>query len=334
MGKEFKFVIIGSGNISNTYRSVVDKLDGMRVVGLVSRSASEKARSDSRDSSIEVASTLDDIDNEFDAVILATPNGLHHEGAVEVARLGKHVLTEKPLDVTLEAMDAMIDACQKNNVKLGVTYQRRTSPDNVVMYDIIKEGKLGNIFAADLTVKNYREQSYYDSGSYRGTWKIDGGGPFMMQASHNIDIYGWFFGRPSRVVSSYGTFTHDIEVEDHGAAILEHDDRMIGTIIASTSTYPGFDGKLEIHSEKGTVILENDIITTWEIEGMENPSQAEDHDVHSGATSASVADTSGHEAIVEDFVQAVREDRKPLVDGESARLATEIILQIYNNRLK
>lgn len=333
MANEFKFVIVGTGNISQTYHSVVNKLDGMKVVGLVSRSE-KRELSEEGDSSIEVAPSIDDIETDFDAVILATPNGLHHKGAIEAARLGKHVLTEKPLDVTPEAMDAMIEACQNHNVKLGVTYQRRTSPDNIVIHDLINEGKLGNIFAADLTVKNYREQSYYDSGAYRGTWEIDGGGPFMMQASHNIDIYGWFFGKPSRVASSYGTFIHDIEVEDHGAAILEHEDRMIGTIIASTSTAPGFDGKLEIHSDKGTVSLVNDIITTWEIEGMDNPSQAEDTEIHSGATSASVADTSGHEKIVQDFVQAVREDRTPLVDGQSARLATEIILEIYNNRME
>jgi predicted dehydrogenase len=323
---DFKFVIVGSGNISRTYTTVLNKLEGMELVGMVSRSGK---RPDHIEDSCEVATSLADIEADFDAVILATPNGLHHKGAIEAATLGKHVLTEKPLDVTRKAMDKMIKACDANNVKLAVAYQRRTSPDNKIIYKLIKEGKLGNIFAADMTVKNYRPDSYYESGAWRGTREIDGGGPFMQQASHNIDLYGWFFGRPSEVVSMLGTFTHDIEVEDHGAAILRHGEDMIGTIIASTSAKPGFDGKLEIHSDKGTVVLENDIITSWQIEGMENPSQSAPDEIHSGATSASVSDTSGHENIVKDFVQAVKQDHAPLVDGKSARLATEIILDIY-----
>ncbi|MDR8390381.1 Gfo/Idh/MocA family oxidoreductase [Aliifodinibius sp. S!AR15-10] len=327
---DFKFVIIGSGNISRTYTTVLNKLEGMELVGMVSRSGE---RPDHINSSVEMGQSIREIENDFDAVILATPNGMHNKGAIEAANLGKHVLTEKPLDITREAMDKMIEACDANNVKLAVAYQRRTNPDNKIIYNLIREGKLGNIFAADMTVKNYRPDSYYESGAWRGTRDIDGGGPFMQQASHNVDLYGWFFGMPSKIISSYGTFTHDIEVEDHGAAILKHGDDMIGTIIASTSAKPGFDGKLEIHSDKGTVVLENDIITSWQIEGMENPSQSAPEEIHSGATSASVSDTSGHENIVKDFVQAIKQDRSPLIDGKSARLATELILEIYENKI-
>lgn len=331
MADNFRFVIVGSGNISQTYQKVVDKLDGMELAGIVSRSADKTDFN--LDKSIEIAPSMDAVSTEFDAVILATPNHCHHQGAIQAAELGNHVLTEKPLDITIDAMDSMIDICRAHGVKLGVAYQRRTSPDNKVIHDLIKEGKLGKIFAADLTVKNYRDRAYYESGAYRGTWEIDGGGPFIQQASHNVDLYGWFFGRPTDVVSTYGTFTHDIEVEDHGAAILKHGDQMIGTIIASTSAKPGFSGRMEIHSDKGTVVLENDKITSWQIDGMENPSDAPKEDIHSGATSASVDDTSGHENIVQDFVQAVQQDREPLVNGDSARLATEIILEIYQNKI-
>ena len=329
--KKIRFVIAGSGNISNTYVNALSKIDAAALTGIVSRSG--KLPSALQNEDIESKDSISKIKNDFDAVILCTPNGVHHSGAIEAASLRKHVLTEKPLDISIEAMDEMIKICKKSNVKLGVAYQRRTSPDNIIVKNLIKEKKLGKIFAADLSVKNYRDDSYYNSGAYRGTWKMDGGGPFMQQASHNIDLYGWFFGKPEKVVSLYDTFTHDIETEDYGAVLLRHDDGMIGSIIASTATKPGFAGKLEIHSELGTIVMENDVITKWFIDGMENPGKNRGIQVHNGASTASVTDTQRHEAIIKDFIEAINEDREPLVSGESAKIATEIILQIYNNRL-
>jgi UDP-N-acetyl-2-amino-2-deoxyglucuronate dehydrogenase len=329
--KKIKFVIVGSGNISNTYVKALKKIETAEFVGIVSRNG--RIPSTLNNNGIEVADSIKKIKNNFDAVILCTPNGLHHNGAIEASSIGKHVLTEKPLDISIESMDAMISSCQKANVKLGVAYQRRTSPDNVTIKKLIDQKKLGKIFAADLSIKNYRDDNYYKSGKYRGTWNTDGGGPFMQQASHNIDLYGWFFGKPEKVVSLYDTFAHDIETEDHGAALLRHANGMIGTIIASTAAKPGFAGKLEIHSELGTVVMENDVITKWFVDGVANPGKNVGLEIHSGASTASVEDTQRHEAIINDFINSIIENREPLVTGESARIATEIILQIYNNRV-
>jgi predicted dehydrogenase len=320
-----RFVIIGTGNMARTYLTAVSKMPGLEVAGFVSRSG--RLPSGSPDD-CAAARHLTDLECAFDAVILATPPGLHHEGALAAAALGKHVLSEKPLDVTRKNMDAMIAACREAGVTLGVAYQRRMSPDNRAVKQLLDDGAFGRIYAADLSVKFYRDQAYYDSASYRGSRHVDGGGPFVQQASHNIDLYGWFFGLPRRVVSMMGTFAHDIDVEDHGAALLRHDDGMIGTIVASTAARPGFAARLEMHGENGTVVLENDVITVWEIEGIENPSSAPAGAIHSGS-SVSVTDTFGHEAVLEDFSAAVREGRDPAVTGESARAASELILQIY-----
>lgn len=320
-----KYVIIGTGNIARTYVAAVRKMSDQEVVGFVSRSG---RRPDYADGSEEVGPRLEDVRADFDAVILATPPGLHHEGAVAAAAMGKHVLTEKPLDVTRERMDAMIDACRDAGVKLAVTYQRRMSPDNRAIKRLLVEEAFGRLYAADLSVKFFRDQAYYDSAPYRGTYAEDGGGPFMQQASHNIDLYCWLFGMPRRVVSMLDTFAHDIEVEDHGAALLRHDDDMIGTIIASTVAAPGFPARLELHAEHGSVGLENDVITTWSVQGVDNPSTTPAGAIHSGS-SVSVTDTFGHEAILQDFAEAVREDREPAVTGASAREATELILRIY-----
>lgn len=324
MPEKIKFVIIGSGNIAQTYLTAISHIPQAEVVGIVSRKkASETVHQ------LPLFTTLQEIDVDYDAVIVCTPNGLHHVATIEAATLGKHVLCEKPLDISVNNMDKMIATCKQQHVKLGVAYQRRHSSDNPLIKQLIDEQQLGTIFSVDLSVKNYRDANYYNSSSYRGTYSIDGGGPFMQQASHYIDLYYWFFGKPTQIVSKLGTFVHAIEVEDHGAAICVHESGMIGTITASTATKPGFPAKMEIYSNKGYLVVENDVITHWDIEGVKNPSQ-QTANTHSGSSSAVVNDTSNHERIITDFIEAVQTDREPLINGASAKNATEIILAIYN----
>jgi predicted dehydrogenase len=327
--RKTKFVIIGSGNIANAYVNAIQNLKDAEVVGLVSR----KINKPDAFNQLPSYYSITEIDKDFDAVIICTPNALHHVSAIEAAKLSKHVLCEKPIDISLEAMDKMINACRENKVKLGVAYQRRYSSDNPIVKQLIDDNKLGRIFSVDLSVKNFRDDAYYNSSAWRGTYEIDGGGPFIQQASHYIDLYYWFFGKPEKLVSKLGTFTHDIEVEDHGAAICLHDSGMIGSITASTATRPGFPAKMEIYSDQGYIILENDVITQWDIEGLDNPgTQKSNRNTHTGAASAAVDDTSNHELIIKDFIDSIHTGKDPLITGESARNATELILEIYNNQ--
>jgi predicted dehydrogenase len=320
-----KYVLIGTGNISNTYVAAVKNLPGSEIVGCVSRSG-RRPRSAPH---LECKSSLNEIVTPFDAVIITTPNGLHHQGAMEAAKLGKHVLTEKPLDIHLVTIDAMTDACEQAGVTLAVSYQRRTNPDNMALKRLFGAGALGRVYAADLSCKFWRDQPYYDSGVYRGGWDIDGGGPFMQQASHNIDLYLWFFGMPSEVSSLMGTFAHHIEAEDHGAALLKYSNGMIGTIVASTAARPGLPARLEVHCERGTFVTLDDRISTWAIDGIDNPATRAPAAKGADAGSASITDTARHEDILRDFETAVLEGRPPLIDACSARQTTEFILRIY-----
>ena len=263
-----KYTIIGTGNISNTYVNAISELDQSEIVACVSRSGKHLPNK----SEIPSYPNLESVIEDFDAVIITTPNGFHCEGIMSAAKLGKHVITEKPLGINRKDMEHALKLCDEKNVTLAVAYQRRTAPDNKTIKKLIDEGALGNIFAADLTAKFYRNQAYYDSAEYRGGFEIDGGGPFMQQACHNIDIYTWFFGLPEKVVSMMGTFTHKMEAEDHGAALLKYGNGMIGTMIASTSTKPGFAARLEVHSDKGSFTMLDDRITEWHFEGIPNPS--------------------------------------------------------------
>jgi len=329
MDSNIRFVIIGSGNIANTYILSIQKLNNASIVGIVSRTKNKFSKS----YNIPIFTNLTEVKTDsFDAIIICTPNGFHNLAAIEAAALGKHVLCEKPIDITFDAIDEMINACKHNNVKLGVAYQRRFSSDNPTIKKLIEEKKLGKIFSVDLSVKNYRDDNYYNSAPYRGTYSIDGGGAFMQQASHYIDLYYWYFGKPSKIVSKLNTFVHNIEVEDHGAVIFEHESGMISTVVASTATRPGFPAKLEIYSDKGYLQLINDVITCWEIEGIANPSKVVKKNTHSGSSTALIEDTSNHELVIKDFIDAIHNDRDPLVNGKSAKNATEIILDIYRNQ--
>jgi predicted dehydrogenase len=326
----FCFVVLGSGNISRTYFNAIANLENAAVAALVSRSGK---RPDFVASGLPVFESLTSVNVPFDAVILCTPNGLHHQGAIEAARLGKHVLTEKVLDISREHMDAMEAACAKAGVRLAVSFQRRMSPDNAALKRLLEKGALGRVFAADMRVKFHRDMNYYGSGDYRGGYGIDGGGAFIQQAAHNADLLCWFFGLPRTVVSMLGTFTHPIEAEDHGVALLRYPDGMIGTFTASTSTKPGFPTEMEIHSDKGSLLMRNDEFVTWTMEGVDQPERAPGFEVHSGSNTAAVADTAGHEAILSDFIEAVRTNREPAVPATSGRLATELILRIYEANL-
>ena len=324
-----KYVLIGTGNISRTYIKAMDELPGSEIVACISRNGNRPQQAEDLPS----WSALNEVVIPYDAVIICTPNGLHSSHIIEAATLGKPAITEKPLGIEKSSMKEAITICSERDLVLSVAYQRRTAPDNQTIKKLIEERKLGNFFAVDLSAKFYRSQDYYDSAPYRGGYEIDGGGPFIQQACHNIDLYQWFFGMPNRVVSMMDTFTHNIEAEDHGAALLRHSNGMIGTIVASTSTKPGFSARLEAHSNLGSFTMIDDVITEWHFDHIPNPAETSFNYTHDGATSASVSDTSAHKKIILDFEHCVKTGNQPIADGPSAMLTSELILEIYNQKI-
>mgnify|MGYP001821709266 CR=1 FL=1 len=320
-----RYVIAGTGIVSSTYVHAIAEIDGSELAGCISRSG----RSPEAAPDLPSWPDIDSVSVDYDAVIVATPNGLHCEGIVAAANRGKHVITEKPLGVNREEMDRAIAACEAAGVTLAVAYQHRTAPDNRALKSLIDQGAFGTIFAADLAGKFYRDQAYYDMADYRGSRAMDGGGAFTQQASHNLDVYTWFFGLPERVLAVTDTFAHEMEAEDHGAALLQYANGMIGTVIASTVARPGYAARLEVHTSKGSFTLTDDVITNWDVEGVPNPSDASFDYQHDGATSFAVGDYSAHLEIVRDFERAVETGGKPIVDAHSARATTELICRIY-----
>ena len=324
-----RFVLVGTGAISSAYIQVCANLKNAVIVAVVSRSGTSPPTLN-----VPIFPNVSSVSEggvEYDAIIIGTPNGTHSDLIVEAANLGKHCLVEKPLDITPMACDRIEQAVLHHQIYVGVTYQRRFSPDNIAIKHLLETGVLGRIIGADLTAKFYRDQAYYDQAEYRGNYSMDGGGPFIQQAVHNVDIMCWFFGMPSHVQSMLGTFNHDMEAEDHGVALLRYPDGMIATMIASTCAYPGHPARLEITTEKGSFTLVNDAITEWHVQGVKNPTttEAAHFQVHAGAKSAKVSDVSGHSSVVQDFIQALEEQRPPTITAQSARMATDVICQIY-----
>lgn len=271
--------------------------------------------------------------NDIDAVTLGTPSGLHCEIGVKAAESKKHVLTEKPIEVTLDKADKLIQACRKNKVKLGVISQRRWDKGMKKLKEAVDSGRLGDLILGDAYVKWYRSQEYYDSGGWRGTWKLDGGGCLMNQGVHTVDCLQWVMGDVKTVTAQTGLKAHKkIEVEDIAQALLQFKNGALGTIVASTAVYPGMDERLEISGTKGTMVLDKSSITVREIMGEKKEETDDGANARgSGAADPQAITNEGHVSQIADFVEAVAGNREPLIPGEEGRKPLEIILAVYQS---
>jgi predicted dehydrogenase len=330
--EKIEFALLGAGNIAGKYVSAVNNIPNASIAAVVSRTISKAEQFAQKHGIGHFSDSLESLAQQahFDAVIVATPSGLHADGAVAAAKLKKHVLCEKPLDITLEKIDAMTAACESAGVRLGCAFQHRTADHNKAAYEAVQAGKLGKIYIANSFLKKYRGQEYYESAAWRGTWELDGGGPFIQQAAHTLDLMVWMMGRAKSVVARTATVAHDIEVEDMGHAIVEYENGARGVLEASTVIKPGYPNRTEIHGEKGSIILTDGEIVDWSVEGLEAP-QFESISNVSGATDPMAIGTQGHERIVADFVEAVKQDREPMIPPASARLSVELILALYES---
>ena len=180
-------------------------------------------------------------DPAVDAVSVATPSGAHMEPAVAAAKAGKHVIVEKPLEITLQRCDRIINECEKNGVKLSTFFPSRFHDSSIKMKRAVDEGRFGRLTLGDAYVKWFRTQEYYDSGAWRGTWKLDGGGALMNQAVHTVDLLTWLMGPVVEIQAQTATLAHErIEVEDVATATLRFANGALGIIEASTAVYPGY----------------------------------------------------------------------------------------------
>ena len=335
----FGFGIVGCGMIANFHARAIADIRNAKLVGCfdaVPAAADKFAKAQQ----IESYHKLDDMlaNPDIQIITICTPSGAHMDPAVAAAKAGKHVLVEKPLEITLKKCDKIINACEKAGVRCGTIMPSRFSPANIALKDALADGRFGKLTLGDTYVKWWRSQEYYDQGGWRGTWALDGGGAYMNQAIHNVDLLYWFMGDVAEVTGITATLAHKrIEVEDVGSAVLRFKNGALGTIEAATATYPGLLKRTEIHGTEGSVIVEQDDITLWDF-AKKHPKDRAIHEKYGkgSSTSGGAADPkaishTGHMLQFKDFLKAVQEGKKPLVDGHEGRKSVEIILAIYQS---
>jgi predicted dehydrogenase len=275
---------------------------------------------------------------DVNAVIVCTPSGAHQEPAIVSANAGKHVVVEKPLEISTDRCDSIIHACDRNNVQLCTIFPSRFGDANRTLKTAIEANRFGSLTLAETTCKWWRPQSYYDDGGWKGTRALDGGGALMNQAIHNVDLLCWMMGRVVEVTGFSATLAHErIEVEDTAVACLRFANGALGVIQAATSAYPGLPKTIAIHGTRGSAIVEQDDIIRWEFaaETHEDAAVRERYArptcVSGGASNPAAISHVGHVRQLTDFVEAVRTGRPPAVDGREGRKAVEIIQAIYRS---
>ncbi len=266
---------------------------------------------------------------ELDLVSVCTPSGTHADLGIEAAAAGRHVLVEKPIEVNLARADALIEACDKHGVKLGVIFQSRFLPSVQAIREAVEGGRLGRLMLADAFVKWFREPQYYAPGSWHGTLALDGGGALINQAIHTVDLLRWIVGPVERVAAFKGALRYPhLEGEDTLVASLRFANGALGMIEAATSAKPGFKRRLELSGERGTIILEGDSIATWAVDGEEPPPLVSEQLTDGSANPAAIS-CEGHRRQIAEMVEAIAADRLPLLDGREGRKSLQLVEAIY-----
>jgi predicted dehydrogenase len=335
------FAIVGCGMIARFHARALAEVPGARVVALVSRDVSRaRAMADELGLACHLDTNLAAVvaRPDVDVVIVTTPSGAHLEPAVTAANAGKHVVVEKPLEITAERCDRIIAACDANRVKLCTIFPSRFGDANRTLKAAVDAGRFGRLTLGETTCKWWRSQQYYDEGGWKGTRALDGGGALMNQAIHNVDLLLWLMGPVTRVSGFTATLAHErIEVEDTAVACLHFASGALGVIQGTTSVYPGLPKTVAVHGDRGTAVVEQDDLLRWEF----NPETPEDRAVRErfavkvsasgGASNPAAISYQGHARQLADFVRAVRSDTAPAVDGREGRRSVALIEAIYRS---
>jgi len=288
-------------------------------------------------------------DPQVDAVTICTPSGTHGDLARRALEAGKHVIVEKPMDVSVEACERLLEAARESDRRLAVVSQHRFDPASQRVGRLARDGRLGELFFVEARIPWYRSQDYYDSGKWRGTLAMDGGGCLMNQGIHTVDLMLWLAGPVKRVRAVMATAAHErIEVEDLITVQIDFASGARGLLLGSTALYPGFPASLGLYGTSGSALIEGDRLKTVAIRGE----QAEDGEgatahalqVASGGTRSATAGVDegegeegewkwgdAHRAQLADFAESVRSNQEPAVTGRDGLEAVRFIKACYES---
>ena len=334
----YGFAILGTGLISRFHARAVLDAPGAELVAVCSRSKERSGAfaaefSCSAFTSLDEMLTLDDVD----VLLITTPSGAHLEPAIAAARTGKHVLCEKPLEISVERVKSMITAHGEAGTQLGCIFQMRHFTALQPVREALAEGRFGTLTHAAVFVPWWREPAYYSESQWHGTKALDGGGALMNQSIHMIDLLCSLMPPVKSVAAVSSSVGHPgIEVEDCASASLVFEGGAIGTVVGTTSSWPGRPKRLEITGTSGTIVMEDENLVCFDFRDK-RPSDAEIIQRFSasaklaGAADPGAMSHAGHTACISSFVDALRENRPYEVDGAEAAKSVALIEAIYRS---
>jgi UDP-N-acetyl-2-amino-2-deoxyglucuronate dehydrogenase len=338
-----RFAIIGAGVIGDVHAQAIRSLPDVAALSLIvsTREASARRLAEARGAG-GYSTDLDAVfaDPDIDAVSICTPSGLHADQAVAALEAGKHVMIEKPIDVSLDAADRIIAAERASGAKVAVVSQHRFDPATEQVVAAIQAGDLGRLTSGIASTAWWRGQSYYDAGRWRGTWAMDGGGAIMNQTIHTIDLLVAMLGVPTEVFAYAARLAHErIEVEDTAVAVVRFASGALGVIHGTTAAYPGLEAGVRVFGTKGSAVIADDHLVYFH----RNPGPAPELPMPPPAVDTNqVTDADAltaeqrrlgqaHVAQFADFVDAIRLDQPVRVGTQEARAVLAVVLGLYRS---
>ena len=327
---ELGFGIIGTGSIAGHHAASIEAIENTTLVAVCSSTAERAILAEEK---FGVPAYTDYhkmlLRSDLHVVCICTESGQHLAPTLAAAQAGKHVICEKPLEISVERAEQMIQACKAANVKLACIFQKRFDPNFLILKKAVREGVLGRLLLGNAYIKWYRSEAYYKSSKWRGTLEGDGGAALINQGIHTIDLLMDLMGGIESVYAKVKTMAHNIEGEDLGVALLSFKNGALGTIEGSTSIFPGYPERLEIFGEKGSVIMEGNEIIEWNIKGEKKNLGKNTGIKPSGSSDPMAISYDLHKVQIQDMVEAIRTNREPLVNGLEGLKALALIEAIY-----
>jgi predicted dehydrogenase len=345
-GKQMKFAIAGAGAIGDLHAQTISDLPEAEVGVIVDVQLEQALALAERHQALALTDLSEALSMpDIDAVAICTPSGQHADMVVAALKAGKHVVVEKPLDISLEAAYRVAVAERESDRRVTVISQHRFDTSSRVVHDAVSSGRLGKVSSGIASISWWRSQAYYDSAGWRGTWALDGGGALMNQGIHTIDLLVWFLGEPVEVFAWTGLLAHErIEVEDTAVATIRFASGALGVIQGTTSAYPGLNARVQIHGDRGSAVIDDDELTYFHAarDGETGP------DIGAGSPDNQAAallaaevpsvdpGTAGpkptsHTAQYQDFHSCVVKSHPPLVTVAEATRTLAVIRAIYES---
>jgi UDP-N-acetyl-2-amino-2-deoxyglucuronate dehydrogenase len=335
----YKFALVGAGVIGKHHGLVISQLaDRIELVAVVDIDVEKAEQLAAKRGGTPFASLTDALATvDVDVVVVCTPTGRHGEVAIEALAAGKHVIVEKPAEITVEKTDEIIEAQQKAGTIVTVISQHRFDPATEITLAAIRRGELGRLTSGIASIDWWRGQSYYDSGDWRGTWELDGGGALMNQGVHTVDLLVAALGRPVEVFAYTGTLAHQrIEVEDVAVGVVRFENGALGVLHATTAAYPGLSARLQVHGDRGSSVIDNDQLAFFHA----TPEGTEPDEKLMGTTSERAVPTAGsdpgqlsdaHRLQYLNFLGALDGTEQLRVDLETNRQSIGVITGAYES---